>query len=189
MVIQACRRPIPNCHWLRPRKPWLYKLSSIYNHAAKYEVAPMVTFDQPQSWKAFIIMYNEQQGSKLHSIFSDLGAFLLEWPSWFPLIMEYSGIGYLWWKIYADSTLNHMVSGEAYARATRGHLQGTITSNIIMTSTMLITTVTSFLTVVESSDIRDTEIAAPHWEGPEMPVSTIATNISAWRSRMWNERK
>ena len=67
-MIQACHRPIPNCHWLRPRKSWLYKLASICNHAAKYEVAPMVTFDQPQSWKAFIIMYNEQQGSKLHSI-------------------------------------------------------------------------------------------------------------------------
>ena len=124
MMIQACHRPIPNCHWLRPRKSWLFKLSSISNHAAKYEVAPMVTFDQPQSWKAFLIMHNEQQGSKFHSIILRLGAFLLEWPSWFPLIMDNSGIGYLWWKIYADSTLNHMVSGMAYARATKGHLQG-----------------------------------------------------------------
>ena len=94
--------------------------------------------------------------------------------------MEYSGIGYLWWKIYADSILNHMVSDEAYARATRGHLQGTITSNTIMTSTVLITAVTSFLTGAESSDIHvhDTEITAPYWEGPEMPVSTTATDKS-----------
>ena len=116
-----------------------------------------------------------------------LGASLLEWPSWFPLIMGYSGIGYLWWKIYADSTLNHIVSGEAYARATRG--QGTITSNTIMTSTVLSTAVTSFLTGVESSDIRDKEITAPYWEGPEMPDSTTATDKSAWRSRMWEEHK
>ena len=75
--------------------------------------------------------------------------------------MEYSGIGYLWLKIYADSTLNHMVSGEAYVRATRGHLQGTITSNTIKTSTALITAVKSFLTGVESSDIGDTQITAP----------------------------
>ena len=74
-MIQACHRIIPDCHWLRPRKSWLYKLSSISNHAAKDEVAPMVTFDQPQSWKAFIIMYNEQQGSKLHSIILRLGGF------------------------------------------------------------------------------------------------------------------
>ena len=82
-----------------------------------------------------------------------------------------------------------MVSGEAYARAIRGHLQGTITSNTTMTSTVLITAVTSFLTEVESSDIRETEITAPYWEGPEMPVSTTATDKSAWRSRMWKERK
>ena len=124
------------------------------------------------------------------ALFSNLGASQLEWSSWFPLIMEYSGIGYLWWTMNADSTLNHMVSGEAYARATRGHLQWTITSNnTIMTSTVLITAVTSFLTGVESSDIRDTETTAPYWEGTEMPVSTTATEKSAWRSRMWKECK
>ena len=145
----------------------------------------MVTFDQPQLWKVFIIMYNEQQGSKLHSTILRLGASLLEWPLWFPLIMEYSGTC---GERYMH-TLNHIVSGEAYARATRGHLQGTITSNTIMTSTVLITAVTSFLTGVESSDIRDTEIAAPYWEGPEMHVSTTATDKSPWRSRMWEECK
>ena len=72
-----------------------------------------------------------------------------------------------------------MVSGEAYARAIKGHMQGTITSNIIMTSTMLITAVTSFLTGVVSSDICDLEITAPYWEGPEMPVSTTDTDKSA----------
>ena len=82
-----------------------------------------------------------------------------------------------------------MVSGEAYARTTRGHLQGTITSNIIMTSTVLITAVTSFLTGVESSDIHGTEITAPYWEGPEITVSTTATDKSAWTSKMWKERK
>ena len=81
--------------------------------------------------------------------------------------------------MYADSTLNHMVFGEAYARATKGHLQGTITSNTIMTSTVLITAVMSFLTRVESSDIHVMEITAPYWEGPEMPVSTTATDESA----------
>ena len=83
-----------------------------------------------------------------------------------------------------------MVSGEAYARATRGHLQETIISNTIMTSTVLITAIiTSFLTGVESLDVRDTQITATYWEGPEIPVSTTATDKSAWRSRMWKERK
>ena len=189
-MIDACNRPIRNCHWLRPREFWLYKLSFICNHAAKYEVAPMVTFDQPQSWKAFIIMCTmNSRAVSFTVLFSDLGASLFEWPLWFPLIMEYSGIGYLWWKIYADSTINHTVFGEAYASATKGYLHGTITSNTIMSSRVLITAVTSFLTGVESSDIRDMEITASYWEGPEMPVSTTATDKSAWRSRMWKEHK
>ena len=73
----------------------------------------MVTFDQPQSWKAFIIMHNEQQGNKLHSIILRLGGF----PTWmtFVVSIDHGILWYLWWKIYADSTLNHMVSGEAYA--------------------------------------------------------------------------
>ena len=72
-----------------------------------------------------------------------------------------------------------MVSGEAYARATRGHLQGTVTSNTIMTPTVLITASTSFLTGVESSDICDMEITAPYWVGPQMPVSTTVADKSA----------
>ena len=55
-----------------------------------YEVAPIVTFGQLLSWKAVTIMHNEQQDSELHV-----------------------------WKIYADTTLIHMVSGKAYARATK----------------------------------------------------------------------
>ena len=186
-MIQACHRPIPNCHWLRPRK------SCINSH-------PYAIMRQSMRLHRWWHLISHSRGKPLSlctmnsravsftALFSDLGASLLEWSSWFPLIMEYSGIGYLWWKLYADSTLNHMVSGEAYTRATKRHLQGTITSNTIMTSMVLSTAVMSFLTGVESSDIRDTEIIASYWEGPEMPVSTIATEKSAWRSRMWKER-
>ena len=94
MMIQACHRPFPNCHWLRPRKSWLYKLSSMSNHAAMYEVAPLVTFDQPQSWKAFLIMYNEQQGSKLHSIILRLGGF----PTWMTIVVSIDH-GILWYRV------------------------------------------------------------------------------------------
>ena len=72
-----------------------------------------------------------------------------------------------------------MVSGEAYAKATRGHLHRTTTFNTIVNATVLITAVTSFLTGVELSDICDTETTAPYWEVPEMPVSTTATDKSA----------
>ena len=91
---------------------------------ARREVAPIVTFDHPQKWKAFNIMYNEQQDTKLHNIILRLGGFHT-WMSFMvsiDLIMKDSGIGYLWWKIYADSTFSGMVSSKAYVGATRGHL-------------------------------------------------------------------
>ena len=60
------------------------------------------------------------------------------------LIMEDSAIGHLWWRIYADPTLNHMVSGKAYVRATTGHLQVTIASSAVMTSMVFITAMRHF---------------------------------------------
>ena len=153
-MIQARHRPIPSCHWLGPRQSWLYELSSICNHAAKYEVATLVTLVSQSRGKPLSLSTMNNRAVSFTTLFSDYGASQFEWPLWFPLIMECSGIGDMWWKIYPDSTLNHIVSGEAYARATGGHLQGTITSNTI-TSTALITAVTSFFTEVESLNIRD----------------------------------
>ena len=103
--------------------------------------------------------------------------------------MEDSAIGYLWWKIYADSTLNHMVSGKAYVRANRGHLQVTIASSTIMTSMVFITAIAPFLSGVELSDIHDTETTAPYWEVPQMPVSIATTDKSEWICRIWKQQK
>ena len=130
VIIHACYQS-NTCHWLRPWKSWLYRLLLICNHAARYEVTPILTFDQTLLWKAFTIIHNEQQDSKPHTIILRLGGFH-PWMSFLvsiDLIMKDSGIGCLWWKIYADSTLNHTVSGKAYTRATRGLLQTSVTSN------------------------------------------------------------
>ena len=153
---------------------------------ARHEVAPIITFDQPQKWKAFTIMYNKPPDSKLHNIIIRLGGFHT-WMSFMVpihLIMEDSAIGYLWWKIYADSTLNHMVSGKAYVRATRGHLQVTIASSTIMTSMVFITAIAPFLWGVELSDIHDTETTAPYREAPQMLVSIATTDKSEWICRI-----
>ena len=126
MMIQAFHCPIPNCHWLRPRKSWQYKLSSICNHAAKYEVAKMVTFDQPQSWKAFIIMYNEQQGSKLHSIILRLGGF----PTWmtFVVIIDH---GILWYRVLVvkDICRLHSQSHGLWLGICESHLRSSARNN------------------------------------------------------------
>ena len=136
-------------------------------------------------------MYNEQQDTKLHKIILRLGGFHT-WVSFMvsiDLIMEDSGIGYLWWKIYADSTLTDMVSSKAYVRATRGNLQGTMASNLIKTSMVLIIAIAPFLTGVELSDIHDTETTAPYWGVPQMPVSIAATDKSVWIYWIWKEEK
>ena len=63
-----------------------------------HDVAPIVTFDQPQKWKAFTIRSNEQQESKLDNIIHRLGGgggggggggSLLEWAAWLPLILSW----------------------------------------------------------------------------------------------------
>ena len=71
-----------------------------------------------------------------------------------------------------------MISSKAYVGATRGHLQGTIASNTIMTSMVLITATAPFLSGVELSDIHDTETTAPYLEVPQMPFSITTTNKS-----------
>ena len=136
-------------------------------------------------------MYNEQQDTKLYNIILRLEGFHT-WMSFMvsiDLIMEDSDIGYLWWKLYADSTLSDMVSSKAYVGATRGHLQGTMASNTIMTYMVFITAIAPFLSGVELSDIHDTETTAPYLEVPQVPFSTATIDKSAWISRIWKEQK
>ena len=71
-----------------------------------------------------------------------------------------------------------MVSGKAYSGATRGHLQGTIASNTIMTSMVSITAIAPILSGVELPDIHDAETTATYWEVPQMPVSITTTDKS-----------
>ena len=50
-------------------------LSFISDHAKRYNVVPMVTFDQPLWWKALNIIESEAPGSDLHNIILRLGGF------------------------------------------------------------------------------------------------------------------
>ena len=93
-------------------------------------------------------------------------------------IMEVSGLEYLLGQVYADSTVKHMISGKAYARAMRGHLLVTSALHTIMTSMALNTPLPPVHTEgTESSDILDTETLLD-CEVPEMPTGTIAAEQS-----------
>ena len=93
-------------------------------------------------------------------------------------IMEVSGLEYLLGQVYADSTVKHVISGKAYARAMRGHLLVTSALHTIMTSMALNTPLPPVHTEgTESSDIFDTETLLD-CEVPEMPTGTIAAEQS-----------
>ena len=67
-MIQACHQSMSDC---MDSNSYTILRQDMRSH----QMPPIVTFDQPQKWKAFTIMYNEQQDSKLHNIILRLGGF------------------------------------------------------------------------------------------------------------------
>ena len=99
-------------------------LQFISEHAARYDVTPVITFDQPLWWKALHIILSLPAESPLRGIILRLGGFhtLMSYLGSIGCIMEDSGIRHVLQLGYAQSTVDHMLSGKAYARAVRGHL-------------------------------------------------------------------
>ena len=85
-----------------------------------------VTFDQPLYIKAYEIV-----NSKGFKIFVRLGGFhqLMSFLGSVGFVMEGSGLREALETVYAPNTVNHMLSGKAYARALRGHI---LTSSALM---------------------------------------------------------
>ena len=99
-------------------------LTFICDHAKRYNVVPMITFDQPLWWKALSIIESEPANSDSRNIILRLGGFhtLMSFLGCIGRIMSGSGIQCLLEQIYASNTVVHMLSGKAYDRAVRGHL-------------------------------------------------------------------
>ena len=98
-------------------------LTFIADHASRYGVTPIVTFDQPLWWKALTLIQDEPQGSKLKSIVLRLGGLHMEMSflGCIGYLMSGSGIEDLLELVYAKNAITHMLSGKALARAVRGH--------------------------------------------------------------------
>ena len=96
----------------------------ICSQARRYNVTPVLTFDQPLYWKAFTIITNEPENSDLKSIVLRLGGFHMEmsYLGCIGNIMNGSGLQEILEIIYASNAVPHMLSGKAVARAIRGHL-------------------------------------------------------------------
>lgn len=82
-----------------------------------------VTFDQPLYIKAKDIVSSNQNGD-LSNVIVRLGGFhlLMSYLGSIGYIMDGSGIAELWSTVYGSSSVPHMLSGHAYARAIRAHI-------------------------------------------------------------------
>ena len=98
-------------------------LDFVSRHAKKYDVTPILTFDQPLWWKAICIIKGEPIDSPLHQIILRLGAFHTEMSFLGSIgyLMRGSGLQESLELIYADNVVPHILTGKAISRAVRGH--------------------------------------------------------------------
>ena len=111
-------------------------LDFVSRHARRYDVTPILTFDQPLWWKATCIIKGEPTDSPLRQIILRLGAFHTEMSFLGSIghLMRGSGLQEALELIYADNVVPHMLSGKAISRAVRGHLLVETALNTILLS-------------------------------------------------------
>ena len=107
------------------------KLSEGLQDARQIKIIGAVTFDQPLFAKADDIV---QASPEIARIFVRLGGFhlIMSYLGSIGFIMRGSGIETLLGTVYAQNTVDHMISGHAYARALRGHFLVCAALNALM---------------------------------------------------------
>lgn len=91
--------------------------------AEKHQIAPVITFDQPLYWKAYMIIQSEAEGSHLKNIILLLGGFhtQMSFLGTIGKLCEGLGLEEILETVYATNSVPHILSGKAYSRAIRGH--------------------------------------------------------------------
>jgi hypothetical protein len=99
-------------------------LNYVCKLASKYDISPVVTFDQPLFWKASEIINEVLEDSPLRSVVLLLGSFhtLMNLLGAIGTLMDGSGIADILGTIYGENTVMHMLNGKAVQKAVRGHL-------------------------------------------------------------------
>jgi len=99
-------------------------LQYISSHARRHNVTPVVTFDQPLWLKAVTMQASSSKDDAISSIIVNLCGFhtIMSFLGASGCIMTGSGLEELLECIYASTTVMHMLSGKAVARAIRGHI-------------------------------------------------------------------
>ena len=110
-------------------------LTFMCEHAARYNVTHIITFDQPRLWKSLQVIEGQPENSPLRSIDLRLGGFHTEtsFIGSISNLMSGSGLHKLLETIYANNAVTHMLTGKAVQRAFRGlHLVNSALSAMLV---------------------------------------------------------
>jgi len=93
------------------------------DHAERHNTCPVITFDQQLWWVAFMIIAAQPSNSRLHKIVLVLGGFHTEMSFMGTIgkLMAGSGLKEAISQVYAEGSVELMLSGKAVARAFRAH--------------------------------------------------------------------
>ena len=96
----------------------------------------VITFDQQLWWIAFMIIEAQPKESSLHQIVLNLGGFHTErsFLGSIGSLMAGSGLEEVMPEVYAEGSVEHMLSEKAVSRATRAHLLVDSALNTIATA-------------------------------------------------------
>ena len=113
-------------------------LEYVSDHAARHNTTPVLTFDQQLWWIANMVIEAQQSDSPLRQIVLILGGFHTEMSFLGSIgsIMAGSGLKDVLSQVYAEGSVDQMLSGKAVARAFRSHLLVDCALNTIATAQM-----------------------------------------------------
>ena len=114
-------------------------LEYIVNLASRYNTTPVITFDLQLWWTAYMVIKAKPRESPLRQIILILGGFHTEMSflGFIGSLMAGTGLKEVMFQVYAEGSVDHMLSGKAVARAVSAHLLVDSSLNTIATAQML----------------------------------------------------
>ena len=95
----------------------------VAEECSKYNMTPVLTFDQPLYWKSMPIKEQQDESSALKKIVQRIGGFhqMMSFLGSIGYIMQGSGLQTLFELIYAEGSMNAILNGKDISRAIRAH--------------------------------------------------------------------
>ena len=106
----------------------------VSSQARRYDATPILTFDQPLTWKALTIIQSQPDGSDLKGMVLRLGVFHMQMSFLGSIghLTAGSGLQELFEVVFAGNAVRHMLTGKAISRAVRGHMLADAALNTIL---------------------------------------------------------